>query len=103
MKPCRKRAQTAVLSSASSLTAKLDAQVAKDSLSHRSSHQRMVTRSPNHMCDSSCRIVSWRREREAAVTRLRKMYSSRKVTQPTFSMAPALYSGTKTWSYLPKG
>ena len=40
------------------LTAKLEAQVAKDSFSHRSSHQRIVTRSPNHMCDSSCSIVS---------------------------------------------
>ena len=37
------------------------------------------------------------------MTRLRKMYSSRKVTQPMFSMAPPLYSGTKTWSYLPNG
>ena len=37
------------------------AQVANDSLSHRSSHQRMVTRSPNHMCAISCRIVSARR------------------------------------------
>ena len=38
-----------------------EAQVANDSLSHRSSHQRMVTRSPNHMCAISCRIVSQRR------------------------------------------
>src|SRR6266511_3305614 len=30
---------------------------ANDSLSHRSSHHRMVTRSPNHMCAISCRIV----------------------------------------------
>ena len=30
---------------------------AKDSLSHRSFHHFMVTRSPNHMCASSCRIV----------------------------------------------
>ena len=36
------------------------------------------------------------------MTRLRKMYSSRRVTSPMFSMAPALYSGTKAWSYLPK-
>ena len=35
--------------------------VANDSFSHRSSHQRMVTRSPNHMCAISCRIVSARR------------------------------------------
>ena len=51
-------AQGCAGSSAPSLTAKLEAQVAKDSLSHRSSHHAMVTRSPNHMCDSSCRIVS---------------------------------------------
>ena len=30
---------------------------ANDSFSHRSSHQRMVTRSPNHMCAISCRMV----------------------------------------------
>src|SRR5579864_7762412 len=34
-----------------------DMKVAKLSLSHRSSHQRMVTRSPNHMCAISWRIV----------------------------------------------
>ena len=37
------------------------ANVANDSLSHRSSHQRMVTRSPNHMCAISCSTVSARR------------------------------------------
>ena len=25
------------------------------------------------------------------------------VTQPAFSIAPALYSGTNSWSYLPNG
>ena len=39
----------------------------------------------------------------ASVTRLRNTYSSRSITQPTFSIAPLLYSGTKTWSYLPNG
>jgi hypothetical protein len=39
------------------------AQVANDSFSHRSSHQRMVTKSPNHMCAISCRIVSARASR----------------------------------------
>ena len=34
-----------------------EAHSANDSLSQRSSHQRMVTRSPNHMCAISCRIV----------------------------------------------
>src|SRR4051794_35190496 len=49
-----------------------DAYVANDSLSHRSSHQRIVTRSPNHMWAISCRIVSARRSRRASVTLLRK-------------------------------
>ena len=35
--------------------------VAKLSLSQRSSHQRIVTRSPNHMCAISCSTVSARR------------------------------------------
>ena len=41
--------------------ARTDAKVANDSLSHRSSHQRMVTRSPNHMWAISCSTVSLRR------------------------------------------
>ena len=49
--------------------ASVPAQVANDSFSHRSSHQRMVTRSPNHMCAISCRIVSPRASREKSVTR----------------------------------
>src|SRR5262249_7611601 len=44
---------------------------AKDSLSHRSSHQRMVTRSPNHMWAISCRIVLARCSYSKSVTRLR--------------------------------
>ncbi len=40
---------------------KMLAQVANDSFSHRSSHQRMVTRSPNHMCAISCSTISARR------------------------------------------
>src|ERR671928_1856427 len=80
-----------------------EAQVANDSFSHRSSHQRMVTRSPNHMCAISCRIVSARLSRADSVTRDRKTYASVKVTQPAFSIAPSLNSGTKSWSYLPNG
>ena len=38
-----------------------EANVANDSLSHRSSHHVMVTRSPNHMCAISCSTVSARR------------------------------------------
>ena len=45
---------------------------ANDSLSHRSSHQVMVTRSPNHMCASSCSTVLARCSYAASVTRDRK-------------------------------
>ncbi len=45
---------------------------AKDSFSHRSSHQRIVTRSPNHMCAISCRIVLARASLAAWVTFERK-------------------------------
>ena len=44
---------------------------AKDSLSQRSSHQRIVTRSPNHMCAISWRIVFARPSYAARVCRLR--------------------------------
>ena len=77
--------------------------MANDSFSQRSSHQRIVTRSPNHMWDNSCSKVSSRAWYVAGVARLRNTYSSRTVTQPTFSIAPPLYSGTKTWSYFPNG
>ncbi len=73
---------------------------AKDSFNHRSSHQRMLTRSPNHICAISCAITYARDSRWASVTADRKIISSRKVTQPGFSIAPALNSGTKTWSYV---
>ena len=52
-------------------------QVAKDSLSHRSSHHCMVTRSPNHMCAISCRMVSLRRSRRYGVGSEVNTYSSR--------------------------
>ena len=76
---------------------------AKDSLSHRSSHHRMVTRSPNHMCASSCSMVRARIRRASSVAVPRNSRSSRIVTQPGFSIAPALNSGTNTWWYSPKG
>ena len=68
-----------------------------------SSHQRIVTRSPNHMWAISWAMISVRVWRDVSVTRARKTNSSAIVTQPTFSIAPALNSGTKTWSYLPNG
>src|ERR1035441_4655027 len=49
-----------------------EAKVANDSLSHKSSHHSMVTRSPNHMCAISCSTVSARRSYDARVTLLRK-------------------------------
>jgi hypothetical protein len=87
-----------------STSARTDTYVANDSFSHTSSHHRIVTRSPNHMWAISCRIVSARRSRAASVTFDLNRYSSLNVTQPAFSMAPGMKSGTKIWSYLaPKG
>src|SRR5215813_10678998 len=80
-----------------------EAHSANDSFSHRSSHHRMVTRSPNHMWAISCAITMARVSRSASVTADRNTNSSRNVTSPAFSMAPALNSGTKAWSYLPNG
>ena len=77
--------------------------MAKLSFSHRSFHQRIVTRSPNHMCAISWRITSPRLRRWLSVGGSRKTNTSAKVTAPTFSIAPALNSGTKIWSYLPNG
>ena len=76
---------------------------ANDSFSHRSSHHLMVTRSPNHMCAISCRITIARISYIASVTLERNRSCSAMITQPTFSIAPALNSGTKTWSYLANG
>ena len=81
----------------------VEAHSAKDSLSHRSFHQRIVTRLPNHMCASSCSTVRARRSTRASVTLERKTYISLMVTQPAFSIAPALNSGAKSWSYFSNG
>ncbi len=89
--------------SVASAVAMVEAHSANDSFSQRSFHHFMVTRSPNHMCASSCRIVTTRRSLTASVTLLRKTYVSVNVTAPAFSMAPALNSGTKSWSYLANG
>ena len=75
---------------------------ANDSFSHRSSHHFMVTRSPNHMCAISCKMTIARVSYLASVTLDRNISDSVIVTQPGFSIAPAL-SGTKTWSYLANG
>ena len=76
---------------------------AKDSLSHRSSHHVIVTRSPNHMWDISCMRVFARPWYWARVAPSGNRYSSVKVTSPGFSMAPRLYSGTNACSYFPNG
>ena len=72
---------------------------ANDSLSHRSSLLRIVTRSPNHMWAISCAMVEARTQRSPRVAAQRNTNWSRSVTQPGFSMAPALKSGTKAWWY----
>ena len=72
--------------------------VANDSLSHTSFHQAIVTRSPNHMWAISCAMTIPRVCRSARVTVDGKRKSSRKVTQPGFSTAPASSSGTNAWS-----
>src|SRR6187431_3786904 len=81
----------------------VEAHSAKDTLSHRSFHQRIVTRLPNHMWASSCSTVRARRSTMDSVTLDRKTYISLIVTQPAFSIAPMLYSGVKSWSYFSKG
>ena len=55
------------------------------------------------MCASSWRIVSARERRCVSVGGSRKTCCSVKVTAPAFSIAPALNSGTKTWSYFANG
>src|SRR6478735_6170425 len=89
--------------SVASAVAIVDAHSANDSLSQRSFHHFIVTRSPNHMWASSWRMVTTRRSLTASVTLERKTYVSVNVTQPAFSIAPMLYSGTKSWSYLANG
>ncbi|CAM4104015.1 hypothetical protein STAL104432_32225 [Streptomyces albus] len=67
---------------------------ANDSFSHKSSHQRNVTRSPNHMCAISCAITMPRVCRSVSVTADRLMNPSRNNTSPGFSIASELNSGT---------
>ena len=93
----------AALKRVASSRARKDMKVANDSLSHRSSHQRIVTRSPNHMWASSWSTTSARVRRSGSVGGSRNRKLSWNVTAPTFSIAPALNSGTNSWSYLLKG
>ena len=55
------------------------------------------------MCAISCKITMARSSYIMSVTLDRNSSCSEKVTQPAFSIAPALNSGTKTWSYLANG
>ena len=79
--------------------------VAKASFSQMPFHHFMVTRSPNHMWASSWLITSVTLSSSAWVTSAGSTRSStsRKVTQPRFSMAPKAKSGTATRSSLSPG
>ena len=70
---------------------------AKDSLSQRSSHHSIVTRSPNHMCAISCEIALARSSRSSAVGGVVKSIWSRNRIAPGCSSAPQLSSGTNAW------
>ena len=79
--------------------------VAKASLSQMPFHQRIVTRSPNHMWASSWATTSatscssdW-----VAVAGSTSSTLSRNVMQPRFSIAPAAKSGSATRSTLSDG
>jgi len=85
------------VNSVASCVTRLPMYSANDSLSHRSSHQTGVTRLPNHWCAISWAIVVARLVRSARVTLEVNTSGSRKVTQPGFSIAPALNSGTNAW------
>ncbi len=96
LEPARKVAQPSVYGVAFT-AAQVAAHDAKASLSHRSSHHCIVTRSPNHMCAISCSSTSATRARWPWVGGLRNSTLSVQVTQPQFSIAPPML-GTKTWS-----
>jgi len=55
------------------------------------------------MWASSWSTVSARDRRCVSVGGSRKTWASVNVTAPAFSIAPALNSGTKIWSYFAKG
>ena len=81
-------------------TAMVPMKVAKASFSQMPFHQRMVTRSPNHMWAISWAMTSATRTRSGCVACCgsRSSSTSRKVTQPRFSMAPKAKSGMATRS-----
>ena len=78
--------------------------VAKASFNHVPSHQRIVTRSPNHICAVSWAMADTTRARSSSeLSSLTNSAVSRYVTRPRFSIAPAAKSGTPTWSSLSEG
>ena len=88
-----------------SSTAIISMKVANASLSHSPFHQRMVTKSPNHMCAFSCATTSATRSsslRAAESSSISKAVS-RNVIAPRFSIAPNAKSGTATRSSLSPG
>ena len=86
-------------------TASIAMNVANASFSHRPFHQRIVTRSPNHMCASSCATVSATSSCSPCVDVAGSTSSaaSRYVMQPRFSMAPCAKSGRAMWSTFASG
>ena len=79
--------------------------VAKASFSQMPFHQRIVTRSPNHMCASSCATVSATSSSSAGVALSGSISRSvsRYVTRPRFSIAPWAKSGIATLSSFASG
>ncbi len=74
-------------------------------MSQRSSHQAMVTRSPNHwwaISWATTMATRWRFRAEAPTGGARRAVS-RKVMAPQFSMAPAAKSGMAIRSSLGRG
>ena len=74
--------------------------VANASFSQIPFHQRIVTRSPNHMCAFSWAMTSATRRRSSivAVSGSSRSRVSRYTTRPVFSIAPWAKSGNATWS-----
>ena len=70
---------------------------ANDSLSQRSSHHCIVSRSPNHICAILWAMALARSSRCFAVAALAKSISSRNRMAPGCSSAPQLSSGTNAW------
>src|SRR5690606_42063987 len=81
----------------------VEAHSANDSLSHRSSHQDIVTRLPNHMWASSWSTVRARRSTRASGTLPRKTSVSLMVSTAALSISPTLSSGLSRCTYLASG